>query len=88
MHRQLSEKRQITLPPKVLKDIGAEPGQFFEIRTEGRQLILMPMVLEVRKKSEYDWEALDRLVKNEKKKAKTFKNAVDAKNHAKKLASS
>ena len=88
MHRQLNERRQITLPPKLLKEIGAHPGQYFEIQKEGRRLVLILSSVEnaEKKEADYDWKALDRLVHRERKKAKSFHQAHEAIDCLKKIS--
>lgn len=85
LYRQLNERRQLTLPPKLLQEVGARTGQYFEIQTEGRRLVLIPREVEEGQPGDYDWKALARMIRREKKKAKTFRRAAEAKDFLKKF---
>jgi len=81
MVRQLSRRNTITIPPKVLKQIGSKPGDFFEIENDGTRIILIPKLIEDRF-TEQEWEKLSELAKA---KGKLYKKAEDAKTHLKDL---
>lgn len=85
LYRQLNERRQLTLPPKLLQKIGARAGQYFEIEAAEGRLVLIPRSVEEGKAGDYDWKALARLVRREKKRAKTFKTGSEAKHFLKKF---
>ncbi|MBM3701125.1 MAG: AbrB/MazE/SpoVT family DNA-binding domain-containing protein [Actinobacteria bacterium] len=81
MVRQLSARNTITLPAKVLKEIGSKPGDFFEIEHDGTCIILVPKAIED-KLTDLEWEKLGKL---SKEKGKVYTNAKDAKEHLKGL---
>jgi bifunctional DNA-binding transcriptional regulator/antitoxin component of YhaV-PrlF toxin-antitoxin module len=81
MVRQLSQRNTITIPPKVLEEIGSKPGDFFEIENDGTRIILIPKTIED-KFTELEWKKLGRIVKE---KGKLYKNAEDARGHMKDL---
>jgi AbrB family looped-hinge helix DNA binding protein len=79
MVRQLSQRNTITIPSKVLKQIGSKPGDLFEIENDGTRIILVPKLIED-KFTELEWEKLAKILKEE---GKTYKKAEDAKKHLK-----
>ncbi len=81
MVRQLSQRNTITLPSKVLKEIGSKPGDFFEIKHDGTCIILVPKAI-VDKFTALEWDKLGKL---SKEKGKLYKSAKDAKGHLRDL---
>lgn len=81
MIRQLSQRNTITIPQKVLKEIGSKPGDLFEIENDGTRIILIPKTIED-KFTELEWKKLGKIAKE---KGKLYKNAEDAKKHIKDL---
>jgi AbrB family looped-hinge helix DNA binding protein len=43
----LRDKRQITLPAEVCKELGLEPGSQLDLHVEGQQIVLKPSGLRV-----------------------------------------
>ena len=83
MVRPIRERNTITLPQKILKEIGVAPGDFLDITLEGNRIVLTPQRLED-PFSEEEWEKLEKLAKG---KAKRYTSTRDALNHLKKLRS-
>jgi bifunctional DNA-binding transcriptional regulator/antitoxin component of YhaV-PrlF toxin-antitoxin module len=81
MVRQLSQRKTITIPSDVLKKTGSNPGDFFEILSDGQKIILIPKLIED-KFDEIEWEKLKKLA-NEK--GSVYNEAKDALNHLKGL---
>ncbi|MFZ3062639.1 MAG: AbrB/MazE/SpoVT family DNA-binding domain-containing protein [Actinomycetota bacterium] len=81
MVRQLSKRKTITIPVEILKHVGAEPGDLFEISDDGHRIILVPKIVED-KFTEEEWEKLERLAKE---KGKVYRSAPKAKEHLKRL---
>jgi bifunctional DNA-binding transcriptional regulator/antitoxin component of YhaV-PrlF toxin-antitoxin module len=81
MVRQLSQRKTITIPSDVLKKTGSNPGDFFEISSDGQKIILIPKMVED-KFDEKEWEKLKKLA-NEK--GPIYNEAKDALNHLKGL---
>ena len=79
--RQLTERHTITLPMRVLKHVGAKPGDLLEINDDGRQIILRPKVCEDLFSDE-EWEKLGKLSKRH---GKVYKTAKEAKEHLRRL---
>jgi len=87
MLRQISKKRQITLPPEVLKDSGAKPGDFFEIVSKNGRIILIPKTVEDKFLTDEEWDKLDKLVKEQRRQGKytLYTDPEEAKKHSRKL---
>jgi bifunctional DNA-binding transcriptional regulator/antitoxin component of YhaV-PrlF toxin-antitoxin module len=81
MVRQLSQRKTITIPSDVLKKTGSNPGDFFEILSDGQKIILIPKLIED-KFDDIEWEKLKKLA-NEK--GFVYNEAKDALNHLKGL---
>lgn len=81
MVRQLSQRKTVTIPGQILKHVGVEPGDFFEITEDGRRIILTPKIIEDRF-TEEEWEKLEKLARE---KGKVYKGASEAKNHLKRM---
>jgi len=58
--RQLSQRKTITIPSEVLKKTGSNPGDFFEISSDGQKIILVPKLIED-KFNEQEWEKLKKI---------------------------
>jgi len=87
MLRQISKKRQITLPPEVLKDTGSKPGDYLEVLSEKGKIILIPKTVEDKFLTDEEWDKLDKLVKKQRRQGKytLYTNAEEAKKHSRKL---
>lgn len=83
MIRRISSRNAITIPKEILKRVGIEPGSFVEVSTNGKQIILMPKVLED-PFSEEEWDKLKQIA-NES--GKIYSNANGAKKHIERLIS-
>jgi len=81
MVRQLSQRNTITIPSKILEQIGSKPGDLFEIENDGTRIILIPKLIED-KFTELEWEKLGKIAKE---KGKLYKKAEDAIGHLKDL---
>ncbi|MCX6383393.1 MAG: AbrB/MazE/SpoVT family DNA-binding domain-containing protein [Actinobacteria bacterium] len=81
MVRQLSQRNTITIPSKVLEQIGSKPGDFFEITNDGYRIILIPKVVDD-KFAEQEWEKLNLIAKE---KGRVYKEAEGTRNHLKGL---
>jgi bifunctional DNA-binding transcriptional regulator/antitoxin component of YhaV-PrlF toxin-antitoxin module len=79
--RQLSQRKTITIPSKILEQIGSKPGDLFEITNDGYRIILVPKLIED-KFTELEWEKLGQIVKE---KGTVYKKAEDAKSHLRNL---
>lgn len=84
MVRPIRERNTITLPQKILKEIGVAPGDFLDITLEGNRIVLTPQRLEEDPFSEEEWEKLEKLAKG---KAKRYYSTREAIEHLKKLRS-
>lgn len=87
MLRQISKKRQITLPPEVLKDTGSKPGDYLEILSEKGKIILIPKTVEDKFLTDEEWDKLDELVKKQRRQGEytRFTDPEEAKKYARKL---
>jgi len=79
--RQLSQRKTITIPSEVLKKTGSNPGDFFEISSDGQKIILIPKLIED-KFDEKEWGKLKELAKG---KGSVYNEAKDALTHLKGL---
>jgi bifunctional DNA-binding transcriptional regulator/antitoxin component of YhaV-PrlF toxin-antitoxin module len=79
--RQLSQRKTITIPSEVLKKTGSNPGDFFEISSDGQKIILVPKLIED-KFDEREWE---KLKKSANEKGSVYDVAKDALTHLKGL---
>jgi AbrB family looped-hinge helix DNA binding protein len=82
MLKQLSVRGTITIPKKILTDVGAGAGDYLEITDDGKRIILTPRVIEERYSDE-EWRNLESLAK---KRGKVFAKGSEAKEHIKRLA--
>ena len=64
---RISDRHQITLPPRVLRDAGVAEGSYLSVEAKNGKIILEPQRLEDKELSEKDAELLDQLVKRELK---------------------
>ena len=83
MVRPIRERNTITLPQKILDQIGAAPGDFLDIQLDGNRIVLTPQRLED-PFSEDDWEKLHALAAG---KGKRYHTTREARAHIKKLRS-
>lgn len=84
--RKLNDRNQITIPARILRDIGIGRGDFIEIDSKGHLILLRPKVVEDRF-SESEWRLLEALVKRQIKKRqyKDYKHPEGARSHFEKL---
>ena len=63
--RSLNDRRQITLPPAVLREAGVEEGAYFAIHAERGRIVLEPRQVSDKGLAKEDWALLDRVVKRQ-----------------------
>lgn len=66
-------KNMITIPGKVVKEVGIRPGSFVEVTDDGYHIILTPIEEEFTKE---EWEKLKKLSATKGKTYKTFEGAL------------
>lgn len=65
--RGINDRRQITLPPSVLREVGAGDGAYFTIHAESGRIVLEPREISERGLGAEDWKLLDRFVARQTK---------------------
>jgi len=80
--RQLTKRKTITIPSKVLEHVGSRPGDLFEITDDGNRIILTPKEVGDRF-TEEEWRKLQKLVRE---RGKVYRSGSRAKDHLKRLA--
>ena len=88
--RQIGPKNQITIPPAVLRAVGASAGAMFAIRVEKRGILLEPRTVVAQKDAEFeekDWDRLDALVTSQVRcrKYREYATVEDARKHIRRL---
>jgi hypothetical protein len=64
--RRISDRNQLTIPPSVLKAVGAdEPHALFTVEAQNGRIVLEPKKISTQDLSAEDWDKLDRLVKKQ-----------------------
>lgn len=84
MLRQVSERNQVTIPARILRDAGVRPGDYLEVVEDGGAIVLNPTAIGDDTLSRDDWDALDRLVRRETA-AKQFTEYADVRTARKHL---
>lgn len=82
--RHISERHQITIPPSLLKEVGAPPyGGLFSIKAEKGKIILEPKKVVSEDWTDEDFKLLDKLVQKQlrSKSYTTYKDPKEAKKH-------
>lgn len=69
---KLKAKNQVTIPMEIVKELNLKPDEFLSVDLEGNYIKLTPVDIEPRYTPE-DMDAIDRIVKQEKSKAKALK---------------
>ena len=85
--RRLSDRHQITIPPKLLRDAGLPEGGRYSIQAEPGRITLEPKEVSDRELEEKDWKVLETLLKKQAR-AKEFTeypNPQAAKSHLRRL---
>lgn len=78
--KQIKRKNQLTIPSAILKRIGVKAGDYVAVEDSNGRIILNPRRIEERGLDDSDWEKLDKLVRQQKKKRQynRFANFDDA----------
>lgn len=79
--RQLTKRKTITIPSNILKHIGSEPGDLFDIHDDGGKIILTPKTVEDRF-TEEEWSKLEQIARE---RGAVYKSPAKAKEHLKGL---
>jgi bifunctional DNA-binding transcriptional regulator/antitoxin component of YhaV-PrlF toxin-antitoxin module len=81
--RGMNDRRQITLPPSVLREVGVGEGAYFTIHAEAGRIVLQPREISEKTLGKEDWDLLDQLVKRQAKTGQStrYKSAKDARRH-------
>ena len=84
MLRTVNERRQITLPPKIMKRVGVKIGDYLEIKPDKDRIVLIPKSIEDKFLSRTEWKKLEELVKKEhsQKKFTSYTQPNKAKKHS------
>ena len=84
--RQIGKRNQLTLPAAVVAELGLRPGDWVEVRAEGRTAVLRPKLVED-PYSEEDLAALERLVRRQRTAGqyRDFKTAAGALGHLRRI---
>ena len=73
---RLKTKNQITLPKAIVKRLKLKKDELFQIDVEGNYLKLTPVEM-MPKYSAKDLKAIDKIVKKEKRRAKSLKGSSE-----------
>lgn len=82
---KLKAKNQITLPSAIVKRLKLKPQELFAVDIQDNFIKLIPVEVEPRYTAE-ELRTLDRIVENEKGKAKIFKSGKEFSAYIKKIA--
>jgi bifunctional DNA-binding transcriptional regulator/antitoxin component of YhaV-PrlF toxin-antitoxin module len=82
MAEKIFEKNKnilVSIPEKVIKDVGLKPGNFVEVTDDGYHIILTPV------EEEFTDEEWKKIMSLKKEKGKTFKSSKALMKHLKAL---
>jgi antitoxin component of MazEF toxin-antitoxin module len=81
---KLKAKNQLTIPSAIVKRLHLKPDELFAVDVEGNFIKLIPVKLEPRYTAA-ELKAIDKVVTNEKAKAKTIKPGKEFSRYIKKI---
>ncbi|MBI4846141.1 MAG: hypothetical protein HY810_06700 [Candidatus Omnitrophica bacterium] len=81
---KLKAKNQITLPSSIVKRMNLKPQELFTVNIQDNFIKLVPVEIEPRYTAE-ELKAIDKIVKNEKAKAKVLKSGKEFSQYIKKI---
>ena len=81
---KLKAKNQITIPSAIVKRLHLKLDELFAVDVEGNFIKLIPVKVEPRYTAE-ELKAIDRIVENEKSKAKVLKPGKEFSRYIKKI---
>lgn len=86
--RQIGKRNQLTIPARLLRRMGIQPGEYVALTEDRGKITLLPKSIEDKKLSSQEWKKLERLVSQQVKKRKytEYKNVNSAKKHLKRLS--
>ena len=81
--RGINDRRQITIPPSVLREVGVGDGAYFTIHAESGRIVLEPREISGKGLAKEDWKLLDQFVKKQTKsgQATRYESPSDARKH-------
>ncbi len=81
--RAINDRRQITLPPSVLQELGVGEGAYFAIHTEKGRIVLEPRAISDKGLGADEWALLGRMVKRQVKAGEvtTYQSPKAARKH-------